>query len=238
MKETIVTIPINDLFAPKCGCPMCRMEAMLEEQYVEFITGDAMMEPSVRVETNKIGFCHRHFSKMSQSGKKLPNALILESHLQEIIEKLMPKKLGGKPDKKQLEAIKSELSACYVCNRIERDMQHLVETVFAEWSKGGEFSELYKAQPFICLKHYQFIMAAAMGKNGVPSKLLGDFHADTAELTKNYLLHLKKDISHFATMFDYRNRGADWGTSVDSIERSIEFLTGEKPYEYGITSEE
>ena len=238
MKETIVTIPINDLFAPKCGCPMCRMEAMLEEQYVEFITGDAMMEPSVRVETNKIGFCHRHFSKMSQSGKKLPNALILESHLQEIIEKLMPKKLGGKPDKKQLEAIKSELSACYVCNRIERDMHHLVETVFAEWSKGGEFSELYKAQPFICLKHYQFIMAAAMGKNGVPSKLLVDFHADTAELTKNYLLHLKKDISHFATMFDYRNRGADWGTSVDSIERSIEFLTGEKPYEYGITSEE
>ena len=238
MKETIVTIPINDLFAPKCGCPMCRMEAMLEEQYVEFITGDAMMEPSVRVETNKIGFCHRHFSKMSQSGKKLPNALILESHLQEIIEKLMPKKLGGKPDKKQLEAIKSELSACYVCNRIERDMHHLVETVFAEWSKGGEFKDLYNAQPFICLKHYQFIMSAAMGKNGVPSKLLGDFHADTAGLTKNYLLDLKKDISHFATMFDYRNRGADWGTSVDSIERSIEFLTGEKPYQYGITIEE
>lgn len=238
MKETIVTIPINDLFAPKNGCPLCRMEAMLEEQYVEFITGDAMMEPSVRVETNKVGFCHRHFSKMSQSGKKLPNALILESHLQEIIEKLMPKKTGGKPDKKQLEAIRSELSGCYVCDRIERDMHHLVRTVFAEWAKGGEFRELYKAQPFVCLKHYQFIMTDAMGKNGVPSKLLSNFHSDTAALTKNYLLDLKKDISHFATMFDYRNRGADWGTSVDSIERSIEFLTGEKPYEYGVTGKE
>jgi hypothetical protein len=238
MKETIVTIPINDLFAPKDGCPLCRMERMLEEQYCEFITGDAMMEPSVRVETNQIGFCHRHFSRMTQVGQKLPNALILESHLQEISEKLLPKKPGQKPDKKQLEAIKSELSACYVCNRIERDMHHLVETVFAEWSKGGEFKDLYNAQPFICLKHYQFIMSAAMGKNGVPSKLLGDFHADTAGLTKNYLLDLKKDISHFATMFDYRNRGADWGTSVDSIERSIEFLTGEKPYQYGITIEE
>ena len=31
MKETIVTIPINDLFAPKCGCPLCRMEEMLED---------------------------------------------------------------------------------------------------------------------------------------------------------------------------------------------------------------
>ena len=39
MKETIVTIPINELFAPKCGCPACRMESMLERQYVNFITG-------------------------------------------------------------------------------------------------------------------------------------------------------------------------------------------------------
>jgi hypothetical protein len=30
-------------------------------------------------------------------------------------------------------------------------------------------------------------------------------------------------------MFDYRNHGKDWGNSKDSIERSIEFLTGEKP---------
>ena len=44
MKETICTIPINDIFMPKCGCPFCRMESMLEEQYVKFITGDAMME--------------------------------------------------------------------------------------------------------------------------------------------------------------------------------------------------
>ena len=64
MKETICTIPINDIFMPKCGCPFCRMESMLEEQYVKFITGDAMMEPNIRIETNKKGFCHRHFSQM------------------------------------------------------------------------------------------------------------------------------------------------------------------------------
>ena len=106
MKETICTIPINDIFMPKCGCPFCRMESMLEEQYVKFITGDAMMEPNIRIETNKKGFCHRHFSQMFEKGQKLPNALILESHLQEIIDNDMPKKLKGKPDKKQLEVIK------------------------------------------------------------------------------------------------------------------------------------
>lgn len=53
VKETICTIPINDIFMPKDGCPICRMEDMLEKQYVKFITGDAMMEPNIRIETNK-----------------------------------------------------------------------------------------------------------------------------------------------------------------------------------------
>ena len=109
MKETICTIPINDIFMPKDGCPFCRMEKMLEDQYVKFITGDAMMEPNIRIETNKKGFCHRHFSQMFEMGQKLPNALILESHLQEMIDNFMPKKAKSKPDKKQLDKIKSEL---------------------------------------------------------------------------------------------------------------------------------
>ncbi len=229
MKETICTIPINDIFMPKDSCPICRMEAMLEEQYVQFITGDAMMEPNTRIQTNKKGFCHRHFSQMFEVGQKLPNALILESHLQEIIDKHMLKKLKGKPDKKQLESIREELNSCYVCDRIKSDMTHFMATIFVEWAKGEEFRKLYNEQPYICLKHYSFIMDAATAKGGMPSKHLAEFHEETAGLTKNYLMSLKEDISYFCSMFDYRNRGKDWGTSIDAIERSIEFLTGEKP---------
>lgn len=229
MKETICTIPINDIFTPKDGCPICRMEAMLEEQYVNFITGDAMMEPNVRIITNKKGFCHRHFSQMVKSGQKLPNALILESHLQDIYDNLMPKKLKGKPDKKKLEDIKKELNSCYVCDRIKSDMHHFMSTIFVEWAKDEGFRKLYNEQPFICLKHYSFIMDCAAGKGGISSKSIADFHSETAALTKNYLDSLKKDITYFCSMFDYRNRGKEWGTSVDAIERSIAFLTGEEP---------
>ena len=108
-------------------------------------------------------------------------------------------------------------------------MLHLMATVFVEWAKGGEFRQTFRDQPFICLPHYRFMMAAAIGKGGVPSKLLPEFHADALKLTRGCLESLKKDISHFVTMFDYRSKGQDWGTSVDSIERSIEFLTQEKP---------
>lgn len=226
MKETICTIPINDIFLPKSGCPICRMEEMLEEQYVKFITGDAMMEPDIRIETNKKGVCRHHFSMMYEVGQKLPNALILESHLQEISENYMPKKSKGRPDKKQLERLKTELSSCYVCDRIKKDMNHFMATIFSEWAKGKEFRQLYNEQPFICLKHYSFIMDAATAKGGIPSRYMSDFYYETTELTKNYLELLKKDIKHFCSMFDYRNRGQEWGSSKDAIERSIDFLTG------------
>ena len=105
----------------------------------------------------------------------------------------------------------------------------MMATVFAEWTKNEEFRKLYLEQPYICLKHYVLITEAAMGKGGVPSKLLPAFHDDTLKLTRGYLESLKEDVSYFVTMFDYRSKGQEWGTSVDAIERSIEFLTQEKP---------
>lgn len=228
MKENICTIPINDIFKPKDGCPMCRMERMLEEQYIEFITGDAMMEPNIRIETNKKGFCPDHFQKMISFGKKLPNALMLETHLQEYIDKCFSKPPKGKPDKKQLETLDNLQSTCYVCDRIEQDMYHLMSTVFVQWQKDAEFKELYKSQPYICLKHYSFILKASQAKNGIPAKMMSEFYADTYSLTQKYMKELKSDITHFCSMYDYRNRGGDWGNSKDAIERSVEFLTGRK----------
>lgn len=227
MKENICTIPINDLFKPKDGCPICSMKKMLEENYVEYIVGDAMMEPSVRIETNKKGFCHRHFSQMFNVGKKLPNGLILESHLQEIIDNVLPAK--GKPDKKTFAKIQELSHNCYVCDRIESDLHHLLLTVFAEYQKSNEFKTLYKEQPYICLEHYSVIMKYAMAKGGVSSKHISEFHSDTLNLTRNYLLTLKDDVTHFCSMFDYRNQGKDFKNSKDAIERAIEFLTTEKP---------
>ena len=80
MKPNITTIPISDLFAQTEGCPICRMYRMLEEQYTEYITGAAMMAPDVRVQTNKVGFCHRHFSMMVNNGPRLSNALRTAVH--------------------------------------------------------------------------------------------------------------------------------------------------------------
>ncbi len=229
MKENICTIPINDLFKPKDGCPICRMEEMLEETYVDFVVGDAMMEPNIRIETNEKGFCHRHFSKMFKAGQKLPNALIMESHLKSIIENVLPSKAGSKPDKKVIEKIDKLSKSCYVCDRIDRDIHHLLATVFAEYQKSDEFRELYREQTFICLNHYSYIMKDSSGKRGIKGKFMKQFCEDTYNLTKSYIDELKEDTSFFCSMFDYRNRGKDFGKSKDVIERNIEYLTKEQP---------
>ena len=227
MKETICTIPINDIWGEKKGCPFCRMHDMLEEQYAKFITGSAMMDPETRVQTNAKGFCERHFRKIAEVGKRLPNALILQTHLGKIMEDYFPKKTHTKPDKKKLAELSAMLHTCYICDRINHDTEHFLRTVFKEWETNPEFRKLYNEQEFICLDHYRMVSEASI--KGVPSKLQADFHEDTANLAKKHLQTLIDDTTHFCNMFDYRNRDADWGNSKDAIERDLEFLAKIKP---------
>ncbi len=226
MKETICTIPVNDIFGVKKGCPFCRMYDMLETQYAEFITGSAMMDPETRVCTNQKGFCKKHYEKITQVGKRLPNALILQTHLQYIMDNYFPKNTHSKPDKKKLGDLDRMLHTCYICDRIQRDVEHFLRTVFKEWEINPEFRKLYQEQEFVCLEHYHLITTISM--KGVPSKHLADFHEDTANLAKNQLQLLINDTTYFCNMFDYRNRDADWGSSRDAIERDLRFLAGVK----------
>ena len=84
MIEKNYTIPINEEFEKYDGCPLCRLHKKFEEQNLEYIMGAAMMEPDVRVETNKSGFCVRHYDKMLEMKNRLSLALMLETHLKEI----------------------------------------------------------------------------------------------------------------------------------------------------------
>ena len=224
MQENICSIPINDVFMPKDGCPMCRMRDMLEQRKAEYITGSAMMEPSVRIKTNEQGFCFRHFEMMVRLGKRLSNALILESHLKQISEEYIPSVAPKKPDKKKMIALGEMIGDCFICRDIKQNMENMVRIVHAMWIREPEFRQLYSEQPYICLEHFWLLLNSdqkGLGKN------YQAFYEATSRLTGGYLEQLCQDVHHFCTMFDYRSGGSNnWAGSKDSIERSIEFLTG------------
>ena len=53
MKESILTIPVNEVFEPRRGCPVCAVRNAAEEHISEYIMGAAMMEPDVRIEQTR-----------------------------------------------------------------------------------------------------------------------------------------------------------------------------------------
>ena len=223
MRQDICSIPISEIFEPKNSCPFCKMRDMLEDRMATYITGAAMMEPDVRIETNRQGFCKTHFEQILMRGSRLSVALILESLLDEIDKELLDEK---NPIKKQVKSADIREKSCFVCDNIEKNMKHLCLSTINLWQKEEEFKELYKNQTHICVNHYNYIMKIANSE--MPKKNFAIFAEISRNLCKNYMDTLKNDVTHFCRMFDYRNAGGDWGNSENAIERAIEYLTSRK----------
>ena len=163
MREDICSIPISEIFEPKDGCPFCRMRDMLEDRMATYITGAAMMEPDVRVSV----------------------ALILESLLDEAGKEILPEDDKLAP-KKVLAAADRRAHSCFVCENVEKNMQHLSATVIKLWQSEPEFRTLYSEQTHICLPHYSFILAAAQK---MPRKNFQPFAAEIPSRSKTTFPH-------------------------------------------------
>ena len=219
MRSDICSIPVEEVFEPKEGCPVCRMRNMLENRMAEYITGAAMMEPEVRKVTNEKGFCLRHYKMILSRKNRLSVALMLESHLKEMEKKI------------KSPVAKAETSRCFVCDEVERNMTALISNTLKKYESDMEFRRLFEKQETLCLPHFYELCSAADKKLG--RRFRGEFKSAAKELTLRSIESLHGDVKHFCDMFDYRNNGenADWGNSRDSLERAVLFLTSYDPEE-------
>ena len=228
--EQIYTIPVNEAFersaADKtCGCPMCALYNKLENDELELILGASMMEPDVRIKTNKLGFCRTHYDMMFVRKNRLGMALTLESHLSELQGDLGKGLLGaltGRPDQKPAKRIAALEDSCYVCGRIDFHFQHMAETVVLLFDTDENFIKKMQEQPFFCLPHYRLLLEKAAQR--LSKKKLPEFCKLTERVVKDYLATLSEDVSWFCKKFDYRYDKEPWKNSKDSVERAIKFL--------------
>ena len=227
MNSSILTIPVEDVFKPKEGCPMCNMHTMLEDRFIEYILGAAMMEPDIRIETNKKGFCGEHFEMMLKRKNKLSLALILDTHLQELDKTVFSASTLLDKSAKVKKA-KEKANSCFVCENIAYAENNLTKAIYNMYTNDKAFKQLFKEQEFICLPHFVKLCENAVKQLNKKDYPL--FLKDCEALAHNYIKTLESDVHHFTTMFDYRNSGpdADWGNSKDSIERTINFLTSNR----------
>lgn len=218
MREDICTIPVSDVFVEKDGCPICRMYGMLEKRAIDYITGAAMMEPDVRMVTNKKGFCGNHLYKMVKDKSGLSLALMLQTHLDELEENLFEK--GDKDGK----IATDRLSSCFLCEKINWGMDRMIETIYITFENDKDFRSMFEAQPTFCLPHYQLLLTGV--KKSRLKKYSSEFRDVLKRITKNQLQEINEDLKHFCSMFDYRNRDGDWGNSKTAIQRTLSFRKG------------
>ena len=232
MLEKIYTIPINEAFDAAAGdhslgCPFCALYEKFEKDQLEIILGASMMEPDIRIKTNEQGFCHRHYEKMFNMKNRLGMALMLESHLDQLREEISDSALTSLFSQKGAKAsarIEKLSDSCYVCERVEHNMQRMFENAAGLWEEDKAFDKKIAAQPYFCLEHYRLFIEA--GKKHISKKRYGDFYSTVSKTELAYFDKLREDVSWFCKKFDYRYENEPWKDSKDAVERAIAFLTG------------
>lgn len=235
MKEHIDTIPLWEAFREDCECPLCRLHSVNETNYREYFMGASLMEPDVRVETNKKGFCAKHYGQMFRMSNRLGLALTTHTYLKDVISRIdtdakarsgQPVKKGGLFSRKAAAPAVDNLSAigstCILCERVQTTMERYIETFFVTWKKEAEFKKTFSGCKGFCVEHYAKLMNAA------PANLSGAdlaaFTKDLIEVEKKALDRIEKELEWFTLKFDYRNADKPWGTSEDAVERTLNKL--------------
>lgn len=221
------TIPVNEAFEasaadPGCGCPLCALARKLEADELDLILGASMMEPDVRIKTNRQGFCRTHYDLMFVRKNRLGMALTLESHLAELEKDLRDGGIGSGQGNKPLKRIGELEADCYICRRVNGNFEKMADTVVWLWQTDEDFPKKLRAQPLFCLPHYRLLLA--VGQKRLGRKRMPEFAAACGEVVGGYMTELQKDVSWFCKKFDYRFQDEPWGNSKDAVERAIRFL--------------
>jgi len=223
MRERNYTIPINESFEQKDGCAVCRLYANLEKASLEYAIGPAMMEPDVRLETNKYGFCPDHYKTLLTMKNRLSLALTLETRMQEMVRALETLEPPRKP-MPQLGLSQDVQIGCYICQRVELFFKAYVSNILFLWDTEPDFKALFAAQPEICLPHTARLLQAAPGELG--KKGAKAFAAALSSVVLPGAKDLSVRVSRFCKSFDHRYAGQDLGNAKTAAEDAVKWLSG------------
>lgn len=243
MKEQIHTVPVNEAFDSGDECPFCYLERQAERSAIRYTLGPgaSYMEPDVRAETDKAGFCGTHLQKMYDYGNSLGSALIMQTYMNILLEEMdrqmadyeLPAKRSlfrRKNDSAGSDGLtdwaKQKGSSCWICDKVEYNMSRYYATFFA-LVKEAEFREKVEHSRGFCMRHFARLLERA--KEELPNAQREWFYDAVFTLMKENMARVKGDLDWFIEKFDYRNASADWRNSRDAVSRSMQKLQGIHP---------
>lgn len=254
MRYHLDTIPVWDALKLDGECPLCALRRKNELQDVERFLGASVMEPDTRIRVNAKGFCPRHQVLLYGMKNKLGHALMMHSHLKEVMGKadaLMEKaqaaarkeaeapalkrvmgKGGGKEEMKSaVEGLKALSGGCVICDSVEENTRRYAYTLLHLYKTDAAFRKAFCASKGVCLPDMALLLEMAQEEYG--GQTLLDFTNDLCAAVQRSLQKTEKDLEGFTLKFDYRNADKPWGDSRDSLERTVNKLrswcVGEEP---------
>ena len=239
MKEKIYTIPINEAFDLCTECAVCEFEKKEELSRIEYALGASMMEPDERIFTNKMGFCQRHSSMMLGTDNKLSLALVMKTHMDEIIDSMNEcivelentdekssifKKRENTSIDRASDKIYEKQSTCAVCKRLSDTMDKFTENLLYMYDSDNSFREKFLSSKGFCLKHFSYMLKKA--QKTFKGEKLKDFSINLFKLEKENFQRVCDDTDWFTKKFDYRYANEDWKNSKDAPQRACMKVAG------------
>ena len=228
MKERIYSIPLTDALNEGCGCILCTIEKKLEQDGVTYFLGPSLMEPNNREMTNDKGFCRRHLNMLLEGNHRLGLALILETHVKALSQKLDVKKKTGLFSKGiDTDTMSSDLyncvHSCALCDKLSAQMADAAGNLAYLWDKENDFRSKFEKAAALCPEHMALVISVC--KKELNSKKSEEFTQMLINQQKNALDALYDDLHSFTLSFDYRNTGKPDKNVADSVPRTVKHLT-------------
>lgn len=244
MKEQLYTIPLNDAVNAGDECPFCFIERKVEQDLLDFVlgSGSSYMEADIREQTDRAGFCRRHFQEMFDYGNTLGNAWILKTHYQKLLAEMQQQFTcfrSGKstPKKKWARAaengnpigiwVRKKKDSCYICSQFQDTCDRYTDTFFYLWRQDAAFRDRIASGKGFCLPHFGVLCEEAASR--LNDREQEAFYACLLPLMEANMKRLSEDVSWLVEKFDYRNKDADWKNSRDAIQRGMQKLKGGYP---------
>ena len=246
MKDTIYTIPLTDAFKTDDECPFCVIHRKLENDAIAFTLGASYMEDDFRALTDQSGFCETHYKKLYDYGNRLGLALILHTHYQALykdveaslngltlpspsfFQKLKKKPIGADEQQHTYSHLQKKMDSCFICNRIEKDMERYIKTFFYLITTNNDFKELFNNSKGFCLKHFTQLLEAAPYHLKEEEK--NYFLNTSKDMLLTSLKRIEEDLSWFIDKNDYRYSKEPWKNAQDAIPRAIQKVSGCCPH--------
>lgn len=243
MKQHIDTAPIWESYKQDCECPLCLLNAKVENANVDYFLGESVMEPDQRIEVNQKGFCAHHFKMMYDAGNRLGLGLMTHTYMKESIKSLKKHAQqmkaaaaaeAGKPIFKrigpnkggEMASVAGEIldteKKCVLCERLRNNMERYIYTILYMYKHEPEFPKLFAESKGMCLKHYAETLE--MAPKHLSGEKLREFVDTLVDKEMENFDRLEKEIEWFTLKFDYRNDDKPWGNSRDAVKRSINKL--------------